>query len=352
VIVRIEQDIDVGSGAFEEIIAAFRNALRILFQSLVSAVVIAKGNQAMRDGALAKEFGDPCVWKTKTGTKQTNINTPYGIIHVPFLQIAVRNCKHYVTRWLLGITRFERTPAKTREVYASLATHCRYRAAQGIASILTGLAPPLVSLRSAAIAVADSLHFAPDPKASSVYEADGTGLPITGGGQVYEIKLLVQRVRGGVPHIAGIRAGRRGTDWKPMIDIVRRDERDPVLVQDGDKGIRDALHTEGRRVQTQICTWHLPRALQYAIRSDCRDGSNHGAAAKEVMRSLYAILKTQRERPVIQQIESLAQSCEQHALAGAARYLRKTAPDAQTCRTRGIQSSTTSKTERVMRTQA
>lgn len=349
----IQFELEIDSADIHDIYAAFSQSLRPAIQGLISSVVSTAGDAGMADGSIADKLGGPVAWKTKTGTRTTALYTPWGWVRVPLLQVTTKDDKrrHYITRMLLGIERWTRIPDATRRTFAGMALHATYRACQAIGAMLGGAKHALGTLQRAAVKIGTELMPSIDHSEKAVYEADGTGIPITGGGKKYEIKVLSQRTRDGKIRIAGMVMGKVQRGWGSLIRMIQQDRRQAVIIQDGDRGIRRAIASLGRGISVQICLWHIAHALKHALWADGEKGKSRTKGY--VFGRLHKILRERHDQmpeTVEHRLKCLSGYCRRRGLANTAAYLDMAAPLSQTYRYKGSGSATTSKTERVMRT--
>jgi len=84
----VDIDIYIESGNLKDIIDGFRNALNPYFQGVLLEVLRYFAKEYMQDGTLKKMFNSSEItWKTYKGNEITSIQTTFGKIWVPRLQV-------------------------------------------------------------------------------------------------------------------------------------------------------------------------------------------------------------------------------------------------------------------------
>lgn len=300
-------------------------------------------------------------WKTRHG-EPTVLETLFGKIHVPQLQLQCC-CGHkfFITREILGIQRRRHTSDATEKKLGLLGALTSFRVSAKITSLF-GIALDKMRMWRAVQKVAKSLSFELDPAQKPEVEADGTGIPTVGvKKRGRELKVAVQRKKGGGIRIAGLGIGPYDGGWgavfSPMIPVIRT-FKTFLLVTDGDTSIFKALGDKVRIV-LQRCLFHIPHQLKHTLWKDNvkRGGPDWSSAMSRIhsicsARYLDADEETVRKAvdDRLKQLDYLIARCETEGFKHSAAYLKNAKPDLFSGVLNRFSGRTTSLVERVMRT--
>jgi len=343
---------------YDNAMAHFDDCLLLqVLESYLNDVILRRAESAKQDGSISRFLGTKnWTWKTRTGNKKISLKTKYGVVWVRSIQVKLQGGKSKnLTRKLLGLEPFVRIPPRTQRVLANLAQHCRYRAAQVLASVRVSLQ----SISRAVMVTAGKVYFEPNPDEQQVYHGDGTGASVKSAGKGYETQLLMQEYYDGSMHPVATQTCLKGAGWRKLLERIARFGEGAVLIHDGDTGIEYAFAKGDLLMSRQICMWHLYHSVKKStLYADFRRNKKWTGAHKKELRGyvlthLYNIVGRQKEHSpetVVRRLKLLATKCKSLGLASTATYLRNAAPISQTTRKLGIRPQTTSKTERAFRT--
>ena len=267
-------NITLNNSSLKDIVKAFKDIIRPLFEQLVTASLLYFANRYKESGYLNKMLGfSDIIWKSSKGFRLTTIHTIFGKIKVPQIQIQDKQTgkKHYITRLLLGIEPRKRIPKCTKEAWGLTGALAPYRVAAKIISIFSGFKPTLTNILRSVRSVGKEITLEVDPTESNVFEADGTGVPIVKTGKRgKELKFLAQRKKTRGIHIAGINLDNYKRGWDKLFSSIKeciKTFREVIIITDGDTSILKGL-TDRVNIILQRCLWHIPHQVKYTLWED------------------------------------------------------------------------------------
>jgi hypothetical protein len=300
-------------------------------------------------------------WKTRHG-EPTIFETLLGKLSISQLQLQCPNGhKFFITRQILGIEKRKHMSSKTEKKLGLLGALTSFRVSAKITSLF-GITLDKMRMWRAVQKVAKSISFELDPTQKPEVEADGTGIPTVGvQKRGRELKVAVQRKKGGGIRIAGLGIGPYDGGWEaifsPMIPVIRTFKKF-LLVTDGDTNIFKALGDKVT-VVLQRCLFHIPHQLKHTL---WMDGVKRNTPAwSSAMSRIHSIcsaryLDTDEEtvkkavEDRLKQLDYLIARCETDGFKHSAAYLKNAKPDLFTGVLNRFSGQTTSLVERVMRT--
>jgi len=134
-------DIDINSANLKDIIEGFKKELRPCFQQVVIKALRYFAAKYMGDGTLRRMLGSSkLTWKTSKGNEMTSIQTIFGKIQVPQLQVKDhdRGTRVYISRLILGIKPRVRIPQITVKMIGLMGSLASYRVVRKITGIFSG----------------------------------------------------------------------------------------------------------------------------------------------------------------------------------------------------------------------
>ena len=197
--------------------------------------------------------------------------------------------------------------------------------------------------------------------ASDVFEADGTGIPVSGAGKRgKELKVLAQRRKGGGIFITGMAIGGYKQGWDKLFQPLKAALKklgEIILVTDGDTSPLKSW--QGIRVIIQRCLFHIGHEMKYMLWKD--KIKRQSELWNEVMAKTLAVTSLRRiwENPEVchkiiedkkSEFEKLIAFCEEHRLRNAATFLKTAQGDVFSGIEKRIGGGATSLMERVRRT--
>lgn len=304
------------------------------------------------------------IWKTKHGKKTTIITILQSVV-LKQLQVQCKNCGHkfYITRFLLGLEKWERITKETTNKFGLLGALTTYRVSEKIAR-LYGIAIDKMTIWRSVQKTADAITFNIDSNEEGRGEADGTGVPIKGiKKRGKEMKVFVQHKKGGGVRIAGLSIGQYDGDWdkifKPAIKNIKKFSKF-LLITDGDSSIFKNLKSNVE-IKLQRCLWHIPHQIKYYLWKDevKRKSESWIYVLGEILSiCLIKSIQDDDKDEVIEkiveskekQLDELIMYCKKNEWKSCASYLENSKPDMFTGIKNRLHGKTTSHAERVMRT--
>jgi len=351
----------------DTIIFLFTKFLPMILGDMFNIILLAFANDAMSNES--KSFCcDKCgnttefSWKTRHG-KPTSFQTVFGKISVNQLQVTCKKCKKrmFITRHLLGLEKRVVTSSRTERMLALIGSLTPYRVAEKITAMF-GVKLGRTAIWLCLQKEGSKIEFGLDSEELAAGEADGTGVPTIGvKKRGRELKVFVQKKKGGGIRVAGLSIGNYDSGWdklfKPLLKQFE-DFKQFLLVTDGDTNILKGL---GGKVKIifQRCLWHIPHQLKYYL---WQDGVKHKSAewlsvisealqicsvkySNECDDVLAKIIEDKKLR-----LNNLIDFCINNEYYKCARYLKNAAPDMFSSIEERLNGKTTSLVERVMKT--
>lgn len=359
---RLTFDIDLPDSKLDTIMTTLMAAYAGIAAQVVHQVTVGFAEKAMGEIACPKcGCQGGLHWKTRHG-EPTALETMLAKISIPQLQLQCR-CGHkfFITREILGIQKRRHTSDATEKKRGLLGALTSFRVSAKITSLF-GIVLDKMRIWRAVQKVAKSISFELDPTQKPEVEADGTGIPTVGvQKRGRELKVAVQRKKGGGIRIAGLGIGPYDGGWDailaPMIPVIRTFKK-LLLVTDGDTSIFKALGDKVK-VILQRCLFHIPHQLKHTLWEDgvkrrSQDWSSAMSRIHSICSARYldadkeTVRKTVEERML--QLDYLITRCETDGFKHSAAYLRNAKPDLFTGVLNRFSGRTTSLVERVMRT--
>ena len=360
-------DIDLKNSELKTILKGYAIFSQKILDQFVQQVITVFAEEYMR----LKEKPFKCekcgenikfIWKTHHGRK-TGILTEFKKIILEQLQVQCCNCKHkfYITRWLLGLEPRKIIPIDTIRKLGLIGALTTYRVSEKIISIF-GIAINKMMVWRSVQKTGEDIQFDLDPEEEAEGEADGTGIPIQGiQKRGKEIKVFVQKKKGGGVRVAGLSIGNYDSGWnklfKPLIPALKKFEKF-LLVTDGDTNIFKPLK-KIVNVLVQRCLWHIPHQMKYYLWKDKvkRKSAKYIYVLSELL-EICAIPKQVKDDKIIDRIiqskeerlENLMSYCDKEGYQNCLTYLTNAKNDMFTAFKNRLNGKTTSHAERVMRT--
>jgi len=353
----------MAKSSYKDSLDKFNANLLPLLERHIDETAQRRREECEQDGSIDREFGVGWIYKTRKGSKTTGIRTQYGVAHISCVQIQLRTgARRDITRWLLGISRRARIPDETQHFLAGFVVHARYRAAQELSKQATNGRVSTQTLHKFVRKLAAKVKPTEQKESTDkipIYELDGTGAHITGeSGSKSEIKYIGRRTPDGLQW-SDVWVGASGAGWNKQLENIFKANPRPLLVMDGDHGVRRALRAlmaknPQYKPYIQYCHWHIRGGLVYAINTDRR---KHGCKeTKEEILSqtndVIVALKTRTWTPDIieRRLAELSRAYRKKGYASIAAFFAYLSKTATTCQRLKIRNATISTTERTMRT--
>jgi hypothetical protein len=311
------------------------------------------------------------TWKTHHG-KKTKIITQEGDLILNQLQIKCKNCGHkfYLTRKLLGLAPMQRIPTKLIRKFALAAALATYRSSKKIINMFSCKISKSTIWRSVQ-KVGSQIDFTLDINEMAEGFADGTGILIQNiKHRGRELKVFAQKKYSGGIRIAGLSIGKYHGEWEKIFDPLQESFKQFgkkfFLVTDGDDAILKGLKGKVDLIY-QRCLWHIAHQLKYTLwKDDVKRKSDDWVhiLGKSIDITLTStklstgVKKVYEEDDIIEDIikakleklEELINFCYKKDYRSSWKFLENAKKDMFTALQEGLQGSTTSLVERVMRT--
>lgn len=359
---RLTFDIDLPDSKLDTIMKSLMAAFTGIAAQVVQQVVVGFAEQAIGSTSCPKcGCQGNLHWKTRHG-EPTLFETMLGKLSIPQIQFQCR-CGHkfFITREVLGIQRRRHTSEATERKLGLLGALTSFRVSAKI-TWLFGIALDKMRMWRAVQKVAKSISFELDPAQKPEVEADGTGIPTVGvQKRGRELKVAVQRKKGGGIRVAGLGIGPYDGGWDaifaPMIPVIQGFKQF-LLVTDGDTSIFKAL---GKKVKIilQRCLFHIPHQFKHTLWEDgVKRGSQDWSSAMSRIHSICSARYLDADEETVKkavedrlsQLDYLIARCETDGFKRSAAYLKNAKPDLFTGVLNRFSGRTTSLVERVMRT--
>lgn len=254
------------------ILKAFVKTIQPCFQQVTEQVLRYFADLYIENGKLAAMLKcERVTRKTFTGSKTTGIQTPFGKILLPQLQVKMDGSrKTNITRLLLGIEKWRRIPKITEKYLGLMGALAPLRVVNKFMELFTGTRVSLMAIVRSMRAAAKRIKLKVKKKESNVFEADGTGIPVNGvGKRGRELKILAQRKKGGGIRIAGMTIGMYKRGWKELFKPLKKSLKkfkEMILMTDGDTSPLKSL--KGLIVIIQRCLFHIGHEMKFTLWKD------------------------------------------------------------------------------------
>ena len=357
-------DIDINSANLKDIIEGFKKALRPCFQQVVIKALRYFAAKYMGDGTLRRMLGSSkLTWKTSKGNEMTSIQTIFGKIQVPQLQVKDhdRGTRVYISRLILGIKPRVRIPQITVKMIGLMGSLASYRVVRKITGIFSGASISLMSIVRSIRKTAREIDFSVQEGESNEFEADGTGIPVRGAGKRgKELKVLAQRKKGGGIRIAGMELGSYKGGWEKLFNPLKESLKkfgEIFLITDGDTSPLAGL--KGVKIVLQRCLFHIPHEAKYTL---WKDGVKRKTEQwKHIISQILDITNVRRIKEdggiaeefieqKLRQLSLLIAYCRMNGYSHTEGYLSEAKADLFSGIERRVMGATLSYIERVMRT--
>jgi len=359
--------IELATCNFDEIIRLFQKVFLLIFGMYVHQILVAFAEDALRKChptfVCKKCGGTSFSWKTRHG-KQTSILTLFGRVFYPELQIVCRcGSRQVISRQLLGVDRYARIPTQTIQKLGLVGALTTFRSARTIVNMFGTMVSRMTIWRCVQ-RTGEKIVFSVDPTASSIFEADGTGIPIQGvGKRGAELKVLLQQKKKGGCFVVGLSIGNYNSCWNKVFQPIQKQLSSLgsfLLLTDGDDSIWKGL---GKKVDVvlQRCLWHIPHQFKYYGWKD--SVSKKSELWKKAFRILLDIVKVKpiyackddkKAKQMLSQkkrkLKRFITFCLKQNWNACATYLKNAEPYMFNAVEKKIEGETTSHAERLMRT--
>jgi hypothetical protein len=363
---KIEYDLDLKDCSLDSIICLFTKLLPMILADLFNIVLLSFADECMahdEKSFCCEHCGNTSwfIWKTRHG-KPTTLQTVFGKIKINQLQVQCKHCKRkrFITRHFLNLEKRVITSSRTQRMLALIGSLTPFRVSEKITGMF-GVKLGRMTVWRCVQKEADAIEFGLDREELPAGEADGTGIPTIGvKKRGRELKVFVQKKRGGGVRIAGLSIGNYDSGWdklfKPLLSQFEYFSQF-LLVTDGDSNTLKGLGNKVRIVY-QRCLWHIPHQLKYCL---WLDEVKHKSPEwlKVMCKSIQIctvkyvpacdILLTALINDKKQQLQDLIDHCIEKKYKRCAAYLLNAAPDMFRSIEKKLQGKTTSLVERVMR---
>jgi hypothetical protein len=363
----IEYGFELKDCKLDTIICLFTKLLPMILADLFNTILLVFADDAMDQESktfCCEKCGntEEFSWKTRHG-KPTVFQTIFGKINVDQLQVTCKKCQKrmFITRHLLGLNKRVVTSSRTKRMLALIGALTPYRVAEKITGMF-GIKLGRMAIWRCVQKEGSKIEFGLDSEELPAGEADGTGVPTIGvKKRGRELKVFVQKKKGGGIRVAGLSIGNYDSGWdklfKPLLKQFE-DFKQFLLVTDGDTNILKGL---GGKVKIifQRCLWHIPHQLKYCLWQDNVKHKStewlnviseavqictvkHGHECEDVLAKIINDKKLQ--------LQNLIDFCIKNEYSKCARYLKNAAPDMFSSIEEKLNGKTTSLVERVMKT--